>query len=110
MSTLVAKFVYFNLAAKFGDGNLLNSFEVIYLTLWSWSVIFYSISQFQLWNWVFDNFILAEELFAKALQSLETFVLVNNIICGKLVSSLESLTTLDESFKVTLVTYFHSKF
>ena len=27
-------------------------------------------------NWVFDNFILAEELFAKTLQSLETGVLV----------------------------------
>ena len=30
---------------------------------------------------VFDNFILAEELFAKALQSFETFVLVNNNLC-----------------------------
>ena len=29
-------------------------------------------------NWVFDNFILAVELFAKALQSFETCVLVNN--------------------------------
>ena len=28
--------------------------------------------------WVFDNFILAEELFAKALRSFETYVLVNN--------------------------------
>ena len=31
-------------------------------------------------NWVFDNFILAEELLVKALQSLETCVLVNNNI------------------------------
>ena len=29
-------------------------------------------------NWVFDHFILTEELFAKALQSFETCVLVNN--------------------------------
>ena len=29
-------------------------------------------------NWVLDKFILANELFAKALQSFETFVLVNN--------------------------------
>ena len=29
-------------------------------------------------NWVFDNFILAEELFAKAFRSFETCVLVNN--------------------------------
>ena len=46
-------------------------------------------------NWVFDNFILAEELFAKALWSLETFVLINNSLCGKLFSLLESSTTFD---------------
>ena len=34
-------------------------------------------------NWFYDNFILADEPFAKALQSLETCVLVNNILCGK---------------------------
>ena len=39
--------------------------------------------------WVFDNFILADKLFAKALQSLETCGLVNNDLCGKLVWSLE---------------------
>ena len=31
-----------------------------------------------LYNWVFDNFILAEELLPKALRSHETCVLVNN--------------------------------
>ena len=36
-------------------------------------------------NWVFDNFILAEELFAKTLQSLKTCVLVNNNLCGNIV-------------------------
>ena len=42
-------------------------------------------------NWVFDNFILTDEPFAKALRSLEASVLVNNNnVCGKLVSSLES--------------------
>ena len=40
--------------------------------------------------WVFDNFILAEELFAKALESLETCVLVTNNLCGKISSSLKS--------------------
>ena len=40
-------------------------------------------------GWVFNNFIWADELFAKALWSLETFVLVNNNLCRKLVSSLE---------------------
>ena len=41
---------------------------------------------------------LAGELFAKALQSLETCVLVNNNLCGKLHSSLELRITLDEIF------------
>ena len=51
-------------------------------------------------NWVFDNFILADELFAKVLRSLETRVLVNNNLCGKLVSPF------DERFKVTFVPVF----
>ena len=41
----------------------------------------------------FDSFILAEELFAKVLRSLETCVFVNNNLCGKLFSSLESSIT-----------------
>ena len=45
-------------------------------------------------NYVFDNFKLAAETFAKALQSFETFVLVNNNLCRKLFSSLESPTKL----------------
>ena len=40
-------------------------------------------------NWLFDNFILPEELFEKALRSFETCVLVNSNLCGKLFSSLE---------------------
>ena len=39
-------------------------------------------------SWVFDNFILADEVFTKALQNLEACVLVNNILCVKLISSL----------------------
>ena len=54
-------------------------------------------------NGVFDNFILAEEPFAKALRNFETCVLVNNSLCGKLFSSLESPTTFDEIFKVISV-------
>ena len=49
-------------------------------------------------NWVFDNFILADERFEKALKSLETCVLVNNSLCGKLFSSVESLIIFDESW------------
>ena len=51
--------------------------------------------------WVFDNFIVVEELYAKVLQSFETCVLVNNNLWGKSFSSLESPTTFDEIFKVT---------
>ena len=57
-------------------------------------------------NLVFDNFILADELFAKALQSLETCVWVNNNLCGKLLLSFESPTAFDEIFKVTSVLFF----
>ena len=59
-----------------------------------------------LYNSVFDNFTLARELFAKALPSFEICVLVNNNLCRKLFSSLESQTTFDESFKVTPVPFF----
>ena len=57
-------------------------------------------------GWVFDNFSLNDELFAKALQSLETCVSVNKNLCGKLVSWLESPITFDERFKVTSVPFF----
>ena len=52
-------------------------------------------------NLVFDNFILAKELFAKALRSFETCVFLNNNLCLKLFSSLESPKTFRGIFKVT---------
>ena len=52
-------------------------------------------------NLVFDNFILAKELFAKALRSFETCVFLNNNLCLKLFSSLESPKTFHGIFKVT---------
>ena len=54
-------------------------------------------------NWIFENFILVDEAFAKNLRILEAYVLVNNNLCGKLFSSLESPTAFDQSFKVTSV-------
>ena len=57
-------------------------------------------------NRVFDTFLLAHEAFAKNLQSFETCVLVNNNLWGKSFSSLESLATLDEVSRVTLVPFF----
>ena len=53
---------------------------------------------------------LAEEFFAKALQSLEACVLVNNNLCEKSFSSLESPIALDEIFKVTSVLVFIPNF
>ena len=61
-------------------------------------------------NWVFDNFILADELFAKAFWSLKTCVLVNNNLCGKLYSSLELPIAFDERFKVPSVPFFTPDF
>ena len=51
-----------------------------------------------LWDWVFDNFILAEEPFAKALRSLETCVFVNNNFSGNQYHLLKSPTAFDENF------------
>ena len=48
-------------------------------------------------SWVFDNFILADELFPKTLQNPETYISVNKSLCGKLVSSLESPITFEKS-------------
>ena len=52
---------------------------------------------------------LFEELFANALRSFETCVLVNHNLCRKLFSSLESPATFHETFKVTSVSFFYSR-
>ena len=54
----------------------------------------------------FDNFILADDTFAKVFKSLKTCVLVNDSLCEKLVSSLELPITFDERFKVILIPLF----
>ena len=69
------------------DSSVLNSYLNINLIL-----IFYA--KF------FDKFLLAEELFARALRSIGTFVLVNNNLCRKLIWSLESPTTFNEFSKL----------
>ena len=50
-------------------------------------------------HWVFENFILADEPFAKDLRDFETCVLINNNLGGKLVSSLELPNKFYERFK-----------
>ena len=55
---------------------------------------------------VFDNFILANELFEKALKTPETCLTVNNNLCEKLVLRLELAITFDERFKITSVLLF----
>ena len=57
-------------------------------------------------NSVFDNFILAEQLFAKTLRCFETCALVNNNLRRELFSALESPATVDEILKVTSVPFF----
>ena len=57
-------------------------------------------------NWVFENFILPDEPFAKVLGILETCVSVKNNLCEKFVLSLESPTTFDERFQVTWAAFF----
>ena len=52
-----------------------------------------------LYNWVPDNVTLFDELFIKTLRILKACVLVNNNLCGKVVSSTELLIAFDESFK-----------
>ena len=57
-------------------------------------------------NWVFDNFILTDELFAKALQNLEICVLVKDNLWRILFSSLESPTKFAEIFTKLLQFHF----
>ena len=38
-----------------------------------------------LWNWVFDNFILGDELFRRALRILDIFVLVIHNVCQSII-------------------------
>ena len=59
-----------------------------------------------LYSWTCDNFVLPDESFAKALGVLETWILVNSNLWGKLVSLLESSNTLDERCKATSVPFF----
>ena len=61
-------------------------------------------------NWVFDNLISVDELFAKTLQRFATCLLVNNNLWAKLVSSSELPTTFDDNLKTTSVLFFISDF
>ena len=54
-------------------------------------------------SWVFAIFIWTDELLAKAIQSLETYVLVDNNLCGKLVRFTNQF---NERVKVTSVKFF----
>ena len=54
-------------------------------------------------NWVFGNFILADELFLKALRSLETCLLVNYNLCGKLFLLLQAPKAFNEMLFLILI-------
>ena len=51
-------------------------------------------------------FILADELFGKTLWNFKSYAVVDNNLCGKLVSPLELPVTFDERFKATSVPFF----
>ena len=51
-------------------------------------------------NLVFDDFILADKPFGQALRNFQTGVLINNNLCGKLFSALESPTTFEQFSKL----------
>ena len=57
-------------------------------------------------NCIFDSFILADELFTKALQIFATCLLVNNNSCRKLVLPLELPIMFDDNFKVNSFAFF----
>ena len=57
-------------------------------------------------SWVFDNFILTDELSAEVLQKLKSCVLVNYDLCRKLASSPDSPITFDKRFKLISVPFF----
>ena len=59
---------------------------------------------------VFENFILADEPFVKALQIFEICVSVNNNFCGKLVSSLEFPNKYYGRFKSYFISFFIAYF
>ena len=61
---------------------------------------------FQLRKTSFWKFYIIWWTIFKSLRILETCVLVNNNLCGNLVSSLELPTTFDESFEVASVPFF----
>ena len=52
-----------------------------------------------------ENVILADEPFAKGLRIFETFVLVDNTLSWKLVSSLEFPIKFNQRFKVSSVSF-----
>ena len=58
---------------------------------------------------MFENIILADEPFAKALEVYESCVLFNNNL-EKLVSPLKLPTIFDERFKFTLKSFFNRDF
>ena len=57
-------------------------------------------------NCIFDSFILADELFTKALQIFATCLLVNNNSCRKLVLPLELPIMFDDNFIVNSFAFF----
>ena len=65
---------------------------------------------YYIYSWVFVNFTLADELFAKPLRNFGMCLPLSNNLCGKLVSPLQSPIIFDDSYNVTSVAFFISDF
>ena len=61
-------------------------------------------------NWVFDSLKLTGKLFAKALQRFVTYLLGNNNLCAKLVSSSELPIIFDVNLETTSASFFMADF
>ena len=61
-------------------------------------------------SWIFDNLILADKLFVQFLRSSEASLPVSNNLCRKLVSLAELPIIFDNSFRVTLASFFVADF
>ena len=59
-------------------------------------------------NWVFDNLISVDDLFAKVIRRFDTCLLVNNNLCGKLVSL--SPIIFDDNLKAVSDSFFIADF
>ena len=107
ISLLILYYValFANIAATFGANDISfcnSSFLAKIITCGRAAINLPSIpSDCIIWdNWVFENFILADEPFVKALRIFETCISINNNLCAKLVATLDFQSNLMKDLKL----------